>query len=214
MVSKRSGLEPRAAAGPLGKARVRHQLAPPIRTQPRGYVLIGGMSRRPIRFYMEMADQLPTPEQMAACLHAWREEAPQDGVGIARVRCDIACSQAPPKVARDAGLSRESHYRYLNADGNPSVATVLNIIKAWGLRLLALSLAIDLQCAIGREPALNTLECSGSTSSNLAAAAFNDSLKLRRPQRLIKGPHDSSIPVLPAPAPLNSRPLVASGCCC
>jgi probable addiction module antidote protein len=39
------------------------------------------------------------------------------------------------QVARDAGLSRESLYRALSADGNPSLATVLKVIRALGLRL-------------------------------------------------------------------------------
>ena len=41
------------------------------------------------------------------------------------------------QVARDAGLSRDSLYRALSADGNPSLATVLKVIRALGLRLHA-----------------------------------------------------------------------------
>ena len=41
------------------------------------------------------------------------------------------------QVAKDAGLSRESLYRALSADGNPSFATVLKVTKALGLRLHA-----------------------------------------------------------------------------
>ena len=37
--------------------------------------------------------------------------------------------------AKDAGLSRESLYRALSAEGNPSFATVLKVAKALGLRL-------------------------------------------------------------------------------
>jgi len=40
-----------------------------------------------------------------------------------------------PKKA--AGLSRESLYRALSADGNPSFATVLKVAKALGVRLHA-----------------------------------------------------------------------------
>jgi probable addiction module antidote protein len=40
-------------------------------------------------------------------------------------------------VARATGLSRESLYRALSADGNPSFATVLKVTKALGLRLSA-----------------------------------------------------------------------------
>jgi probable addiction module antidote protein len=41
------------------------------------------------------------------------------------------------QVAKDAGLSRESLYRSLSAEGNPSFATVLKVTKALGLRLQA-----------------------------------------------------------------------------
>jgi DNA-binding phage protein len=41
------------------------------------------------------------------------------------------------QVAKDAGLSRESLYRALSAEGNPSFATVLKVAKALGVRLHA-----------------------------------------------------------------------------
>jgi probable addiction module antidote protein len=41
------------------------------------------------------------------------------------------------EVARETGLSRESLYKALSASGNPSLATVLKVAKALGLRLHA-----------------------------------------------------------------------------
>ena len=41
------------------------------------------------------------------------------------------------RIARATGLSRESLYRALSADGNPEFATVLRILEAVGLRLTA-----------------------------------------------------------------------------
>ena len=61
----------------------------------------------------DVAAHLRTPEEMAAYLDAWLDEA------------------------KDAGLSRESLYRALSADGNPSFATVLKVAKALGVRLHA-----------------------------------------------------------------------------
>jgi probable addiction module antidote protein len=83
----------------------------------------------------DVAEHLRTPEEMAAYLDAWLEEAPEDIAGIARALGDIARAKGMTQVARDAGLSRESLYRALSADGNPSLATVLKVIKALGLRL-------------------------------------------------------------------------------
>jgi probable addiction module antidote protein len=41
------------------------------------------------------------------------------------------------QVAQDAGLSRESLYRALSADGSPSFATVLKVARALGVRFHA-----------------------------------------------------------------------------
>lgn len=85
----------------------------------------------------DLADQLRTPEEMAAYLDAWLTEAPQDARGIARALGDIARAKGMSQVARKTGLSRESLYEALSADGNPSLATVLKVARALGVRLHA-----------------------------------------------------------------------------
>jgi probable addiction module antidote protein len=85
----------------------------------------------------DVAEHLRTPEEMAAYLDAWLEEAPDDAPGIARALGDIARAKGMSQVARDAGLSRESLYRALSAEGNPSFATVLKVARALGVRLHA-----------------------------------------------------------------------------
>lgn len=85
----------------------------------------------------DVAEQLRTPEEMAAYLDAWLDEAPDDAAGIARALGDIARSKGMTQVAKDAGLSRESLYKALSADGNPSFATVLKVAKALGVKLHA-----------------------------------------------------------------------------
>ena len=84
-----------------------------------------------------MTDQLRTPEEMAAYLDAWLDEAPDDIAGITRALGDIARAKGMSQVARDAGLSRESLYKALSASGNPSFATVLKVARALGVRLHA-----------------------------------------------------------------------------
>lgn len=78
-----------------------------------------------------------TPEDMAAYLDAWLTEAPDDVAGIARALGDIARAKGMSEVARNTGLSRESLYKALSENGNPSLATVLKVAKALGLRLHA-----------------------------------------------------------------------------
>jgi len=85
----------------------------------------------------DVAEQLRTPEEMAAYLDAWLAEAPEDAPGIARALGDIARAKGMTQVARDTGLSRESLYKALSEDGNPSFATILKVARALGLRLHA-----------------------------------------------------------------------------
>jgi probable addiction module antidote protein len=87
----------------------------------------------------DVAEQLRTPEEMAAYLDAWLEEAPKDAAGIARALGAIARARGMTQVARDAGLSRESLYKALSEKGNPSFATILKVAHALGVRLQALT---------------------------------------------------------------------------
>jgi probable addiction module antidote protein len=52
----------------------------------------------------DVAEQLRTPEEMAAYLDAWLVEAPDDVAGVARALGDIARAKGMAQVAREAGL--------------------------------------------------------------------------------------------------------------
>lgn len=95
------------------------------------------VKKAPETFHYDIAEQLRTPEEMAAYIDAWFDEAPDDAAGIARALGDVARAKGMSQVAKAAGLSRESLYRALSADGNPSFATVLKVARALGLRLHA-----------------------------------------------------------------------------
>ena len=85
----------------------------------------------------DVAEHLRTSEEMAAYLDAWLEDAPDDAAGIAKALGNIARAKGMTQVAKDAGLSRESLYRALSADGNPSFSTVLKVARALGVKLHA-----------------------------------------------------------------------------
>lgn len=85
----------------------------------------------------DVADHLRTPKEIAAYLEPWLIEAPDDAAGIARALGDIACAKGMSRVAKATGLSRESLYRALSGDGNPSFATVLKVARALGVQLTA-----------------------------------------------------------------------------
>jgi len=85
----------------------------------------------------DVAEHLRTPEEMAAYLEAGMEEAHGDAAFIAGVLGNIARAKGMTQVACDADLSRESLYKALSGERNPSFATVLKVIGALGLRLHA-----------------------------------------------------------------------------
>ena len=85
----------------------------------------------------DAAEHLRTPEDMAAYLEASMEEADGDAAFIARALGDIARAKGMSQVACDAGLSRESLYKALSGDRNPSLDTVLRVVGALGLKLRA-----------------------------------------------------------------------------
>ncbi len=85
----------------------------------------------------DVAEHLRTPEDMAAYLEASIEEADGDAAFIAKALGDIARAKGMSQVACDAGLSRESLYKALSGDRNPSLDTVLKVVGALGLKLRA-----------------------------------------------------------------------------
>jgi len=83
----------------------------------------------------DAAEHLESVQDMAAYLEAAFEDG--DPALIAAALGDVARSKGMTKIARAAGLGRESLYKALSADGNPELATVLRVIQALGLRLQA-----------------------------------------------------------------------------
>lgn len=85
----------------------------------------------------DVAEHLRTPEEMAAYLEACMEEADGDAAFVAKALGDIARAKGMSQVACDAGLSRESLYKALSGDRNPTLDTVLRVVGALGLKLRA-----------------------------------------------------------------------------
>ena len=84
-----------------------------------------------------VADHLHTPEDMAAYLDASLEEANGDATLVAKALGDIARARGMSRVARDAGLSRESLYKALSGHRSPTFGTILKVVDALGLKLHA-----------------------------------------------------------------------------
>lgn len=83
----------------------------------------------------DSADYLNSFEDVTAYLEAVLDDADDDPSVIAADLGAIARSRNFSQIAREAGMSREGLYKALSADGNPSLATVLKVAHALGLRL-------------------------------------------------------------------------------
>jgi len=94
------------------------------------------MSRSVLKKW-DSAAHLKTPEDMAMYLEACLEEAGDDAAFIAKALGNIARAKGMSEVARDTGLGRESLYKALSGEGNPSFATILKVTHALGIRLHA-----------------------------------------------------------------------------
>lgn len=94
------------------------------------------MVRKKVTFSRwDVVDHLKTERDMAGYLEACMEEAGDDAAFIAAALGDIARARGMAQLAKDTGISREGLYKALSPDGNPSLATVLKVVKALGLKL-------------------------------------------------------------------------------
>jgi probable addiction module antidote protein len=81
------------------------------------------------------AEHLDSDDAVVAYVDAALEDG--DPALVAAALGDVARARGMSQIARDSGLSRESLYKALSADGNPEFSTVLRVMKAIGLRLTA-----------------------------------------------------------------------------
>ncbi len=83
----------------------------------------------------DAADYVKTRQDARELLSAAVEEDLGDGVVIRAALKYVARTQNLSALARDAGLNRGNLYKVLSEDGNPTLATLLKITRALGLRL-------------------------------------------------------------------------------
>ena len=83
----------------------------------------------------DVADYIRTEEDIRGLLRAAADEDPGDGTVIRAALKRVAQTQNMSALARDAGLNRSNLYVALSEDGNPTLATLLKIANALGLRV-------------------------------------------------------------------------------
>ncbi len=71
-----------------------------------------------------------------AAVKAYMEEAvaTQDPAFIASALGVVARARGMTQIAKKAGMSRESLYKALSADGNPAFGTMIRVLGALGLK--------------------------------------------------------------------------------
>ena len=84
-------------------------------------------------FEWDMADHINTKEEVVAYLEAALEE--NDTETLLDVIGAIARSKGMAQIAKELHLARESLYRSLSQDGNPSFDTVVKVLDNLGFQL-------------------------------------------------------------------------------
>ena len=79
-----------------------------------------------------------------AAVNAYMEEAlaTEDPAFIAHALGTIARARGMSRIAKKTGLSRESLYKALSAEGNPEFGTVIRVMHALGLKFSVASIAV------------------------------------------------------------------------
>jgi probable addiction module antidote protein len=83
----------------------------------------------------DAAEYLDSPEAIADYLSEALETG--DAEFVAKAIGTVARAEGMTLVARDAGLSRENLYRALGDGTKPEFATVMKVLNALGMRLVA-----------------------------------------------------------------------------
>ena len=86
----------------------------------------------------DIADELNDDESVAIYLD--EALASGDPAYFAHALGKVAKARGMTRIARVAGLSRGSLYGALSTDGNPTIATLMQVMRSLGLRLGAAKL--------------------------------------------------------------------------
>ena len=81
----------------------------------------------------DVSEYLETEEDIAAYLNAVIEEG--DPTLLQAALGDVAKVRGMSSIAKEAGVSRESLYKSLSENGNPSFQTISKVSRALGLQM-------------------------------------------------------------------------------
>jgi probable addiction module antidote protein len=84
----------------------------------------------------DIQEHLKTEDDIRLYLEACFEEAGDDPAFIAKALGDVARARGMTELARKTGLARDTLYKALSGEGNPSFGTVMKVCTALGVRLV------------------------------------------------------------------------------
>lgn len=121
------------------------------------------MARRSKDHQAWLIEKLTDPARAADYLNAAHEDSPEMFLEALR---DVAQARQMAKVAREAGITRESLYRATSEIGNPTLETFREVLKAVGVKFHFEPIT---EAFIASTPPVSTtpLSMSGLTSSKL-----------------------------------------------
>lgn len=110
----------------------------------------------------DAADYVKTEEGVRGLLRAAMDEDTGDGAVIRAALKHVARTQNMSALARGTGLNRGNLYEAMSEDGNPTLATLLKVANALGLRLRLESVE---DRARGTQPASTGVSHQGPAST-------------------------------------------------
>ncbi|MCQ4322524.1 addiction module antidote protein [Stutzerimonas stutzeri] len=83
----------------------------------------------------DVAEHLRDEEDIRLYIEAAQEEAPDDAAFMAKVLGDVARARNISELARQTGIARETLYKVMRGEGNPTLDTISKLAHALGFRL-------------------------------------------------------------------------------
>ena len=135
------------------------------------------MTRKTRPYREALLQALTDPQEAALYLSVARQDSPE----MFRKAClnVIQARRQVAHVAREVGVSRESLYRSLSAEGNPSQETVDSVLEALNFEYLGIRSG-DTETPSGGPPRSTPLGIRGGRRSRRARAVPKRHLKLNR----------------------------------
>jgi len=91
------------------------------------------MANKTSSYHDALLAALTDPAETSAYLNAAIEDSPE---GFLKALKNVAQARQMAKVAKDAGVQRETLYRSFSEQGNPTFATLSSVLGALGMRLM------------------------------------------------------------------------------